>query len=657
MDLTKKTTNIFFTTKSFDVKFGGLTTAMFRRAHVFTQHIDNDVNILTFVFKSNIEDIKEYLDTAGYTKPRVKYKNIYESLSNMDIKTYANITEILETVDTKFEYDELLIQKNTANQIIKEVFLLNNLHIRIKEYDKNSLLKRIRFYTKGNLSREYFYRENGSIYMVKKFDYAKKSAVTEIILLNKSNEIVKKLSNHKQLQLYWLKLLFDENKQNIIINDSRALDGLIVDINYKNVLKNFVIHSTHLREPYDTFSTVRLGNRFLFEHINKADGIVVLTEKQKCDLVKRYKNESVFSVIPHFVEANKTLVTEHKSTKRFIVISRFHEEKRLDHIIKAFNIVHKKGMEFQLDIYGDGNEKQLLTELINKYELQNKISLCGFTNDANSEFKKSIGSFLTSKYEGFGLTILESLNNACPVFAYDIKYGPSDMIEHGSNGFLIESGNIDELAKSIIHYLELPSVDRKAMFSNAQESILNFNEEIFLEKWKQTLKRALDNSNLRHNALSKGNFQGIVEEVKFNKRGLKIVITIDKNQLNNLNIFDHECGISIAIHNKKWDMLRTRKDSKEILTYELLICFHELEDAITVDKKKPIIYYINLSNESHRMQLKYQLKGTQRDNKQSGSKNVFYLVNNKENVEIGIEHPIGLRGYLRYIRHKKYIKI
>src|SRR5699024_1759779 len=70
---------------------------------------------------------------------------------------------------------------------------------------------------------------------------------------------------------------------------------------------------------------------------------------------------------------------------------------------------------------------------------------------ANTETicNESMESFLTSKTEGFGLVVMESLNAGCPVVSYDLNYGPSDLIQNGKNGILVEQNNINELAKAM----------------------------------------------------------------------------------------------------------------------------------------------------------------------------------------------------------------
>ena len=56
-------------------------------------------------------------------------------------------------------------------------------------------------------------------------------------------------------------------------------------------------------------------------------------------------------------------------------------------------------------------------------------------------FQHATASLLTSQYEGFGMTIMESIHNGCPVVSYDVRYGPSELIIDGENGLLIDAGD------------------------------------------------------------------------------------------------------------------------------------------------------------------------------------------------------------------------
>ena len=88
-----------------------------------------------------------------------------------------------------------------------------------------------------------------------------------------------------------------------------------------------------------------------------------------------------------------------------------------------------------------------MLDLIDEYGLEDKVKIYDYTNNPLDEFRKSRASLLTSKYEGFGLTVMESIEVGCPVISYDVRYGPSEIIEHGVNGYLVEPDNIQQFAE------------------------------------------------------------------------------------------------------------------------------------------------------------------------------------------------------------------
>lgn len=91
-----------------------------------------------------------------------------------------------------------------------------------------------------------------------------------------------------------------------------------------------------------------------------------------------------------------------------------------------------------------------------EYNLEDFVEIHEFTSNPELAFRESLASLLTSRFEGFALTLMESINEGCPAISYDIKYGPSEIILHGENGYLIEADNIDEFAKAMVRIKEKP---------------------------------------------------------------------------------------------------------------------------------------------------------------------------------------------------------
>ena len=79
-----------------------------------------------------------------------------------------------------------------------------------------------------------------------------------------------------------------------------------------------------------------------------------------------------------------------------------------------------------------------------------------YTTDLAEIYGKSLFTILSSRYEGFGLVILESMYQSTPVISYDVPFGPKDIIDNGVDGILVENKNIGELANKMAYLLDNP---------------------------------------------------------------------------------------------------------------------------------------------------------------------------------------------------------
>src|SRR5690606_21339655 len=89
---------------------------------------------------------------------------------------------------------------------------------------------------------------------------------------------------------------------------------------------------------------------------------------------------------------------------------------------------------------------------------------------------------LSSTYEGQPLAILEALMQGVPVVAYDINYGPRDMIEHDVNGLLVPAGDIDALTDALAHVLESPE-RRARLAAGARATLSRPGPAAVMQRW------------------------------------------------------------------------------------------------------------------------------------------------------------------------------
>lgn len=92
----------------------------------------------------------------------------------------------------------------------------------------------------------------------------------------------------------------------------------------------------------------------------------------------------------------------------------------------------------------------------------------------------------TSKMEGFGLAILESLSVGTPVISYDVDYGPSELIQDGFNGYLVPQGDINQMVERVDQLLI--NTQKLQQFSiNSIESAQQYNATTISIKWQNIL--------------------------------------------------------------------------------------------------------------------------------------------------------------------------
>jgi poly(glycerol-phosphate) alpha-glucosyltransferase len=224
------------------------------------------------------------------------------------------------------------------------------------------------------------------------------------------------------------------------------------------------------------------------EKLDEYEGMIVLTENQKKDIIARYtKAETKLTVIPH-ASFNQTL--EEKVTrnrKKIVYVARFSPEKKHIPAIEIFKKVLEKVPDAELHFHGFGQIENDVRNKIKELKLENSIFITPYNKNVNKIYSEAGLSILTSEVEGFCMGVLESLSFGCPVVAFDIKYGPDAMIINNENGALIKPFNMDEFANSVVDILSNEEHHNK-LINNCVNSVKHFSQESIAVKWKELLK-------------------------------------------------------------------------------------------------------------------------------------------------------------------------
>ncbi|PPS69897.1 MULTISPECIES: glycosyltransferase family 4 protein [Streptomyces] len=138
------------------------------------------------------------------------------------------------------------------------------------------------------------------------------------------------------------------------------------------------------------------------------------------------------------------------TAKVVIAAGRLVPVKRYDLLIEAFAQVAAAHPDWQLRIYGKGEEQANLRRLIERLRLWNNVFLMGAATPMEAEWAKGSIGAAASNFEPFGMTIVEAMRCGLPVVSTDCPYGPGEIIEDGTDGRLVPVGDRDALAAALL---------------------------------------------------------------------------------------------------------------------------------------------------------------------------------------------------------------
>jgi glycosyltransferase involved in cell wall biosynthesis len=122
------------------------------------------------------------------------------------------------------------------------------------------------------------------------------------------------------------------------------------------------------------------------------------------------------------------------------------EQKGQKYLIELAAVLKKRGIRFKLLIAGEGKLEEPLKQLAQTRNVDKEVMFVGFI-DHIKDFMESIDIFLLSSlFEGFGYVLVEAMAASKPVIAFNVSSNP-EIVSDGHTGFLVEKGNISELAQ------------------------------------------------------------------------------------------------------------------------------------------------------------------------------------------------------------------
>ncbi len=273
---------------------------------------------------------------------------------------------------------------------------------------------------------------------------------------------------------YQVRLLVFEHNSPLFIYNKRDLDPITTP---KGLIR-------HLLHPYLLHQEVK-RKRYLLNHSKRYILLSKTFIPDFCKLISVDENDERITYINNPITSSESSSIEKENT--ILCVSRLTKEKCVDKMICIWSNIAGELPDCKFQIVGDGPERSRLEAIVRNNNVP-RVEFVGFAKP-NEYYRKAKIFWMTSKYEGWGMTLIESMQQGCVPVAYQTFSSISDIIDNGNNGFLILPNDMESfIVKSVL--LAKKENLRIEMSSSAIRKTDNFSIDKIINKWYKLLEYA-----------------------------------------------------------------------------------------------------------------------------------------------------------------------
>ena len=209
------------------------------------------------------------------------------------------------------------------------------------------------------------------------------------------------------------------------------------------------VHTVRV-DPRTEFARKDISHRLAKKTLLRGKKIWVQNQDQKGYF--SYKDQKKVFVLPNPV-ANEFLTFErnYETKDKYVITAagRLKAQKNFEMLISVCAELSKKYDDIILNIYGEGDSYNKLSELIEALGVADRIKLMGRSNNLLPVYTESDLFVLSSNYEGMPNVLLEAMACGTPCVSTDCPTGPSEMIENEKNGLLVSVNDYEQMTRAI----------------------------------------------------------------------------------------------------------------------------------------------------------------------------------------------------------------
>lgn len=289
----------------------------------------------------------------------------------------------------------------------------------------------------------------------------------------------------EQETILHMEKLFEENLPCTFINNFAGcafMAAVIVKQKYPDLVQIVSVVHNDNKSLFD-------AHMMLGKYIDKIFCVSNQILEHMCGLYSVDRKKYVFKEQPiDCIEQYRKIYNKKDSLRIGYAARLVKQQKRADLLVDLLEQFEKRKIDYRLQIAGDGECFELISEYINQRELVNKVQLLGrLEKNQMNDFWKEQDVFINiSEYEGTSLSMLEAMSFGVVPIVTDVS-GAREFIGHNGNGFIVDIGDL----QGIVNYVELLDRDREKLQAFGDQNInlirKRCNSKAYIEFWLEKL--------------------------------------------------------------------------------------------------------------------------------------------------------------------------
>lgn len=442
-------------------QFGGMTSAMLHRSRAFVRCAGRDVEVVTFDTRPDYAEVRARLERDGELVHGIRLRNLYEDLRRATPPPAPVRHRLLRpdvdavTTTTASDGSERRVHSFANRQVLIE-------HVR----------------PDGTVAvRDERLRDAGPARLITAFAA--------------DGAPVRQWTSAWVCYAEWLDGLIGDQRA-FAITDSKTAARFMSRYPRPNVVSMHVVHNSHLVGTQRPLGRLRSSRRDVFTHLERFDGVVFLTPRQRDDAATLLSDPGNFAVVPNGLDPAPDAAAwpADRDVHAGVVVAGLTRRKRVGHAVDIVAECRTRGVPASLSIYGDGPDAPALRARVAEAGLDEAVEFLGHRPHAAEAFLDASWTLLTSSAEGAPLVLAEAMARGCIPIAYDIPYGPADLIVDGVNGFLVPDGDRSAAAGAITRLAALSPGQREAMRRAARSAAAQHDDDRIVAEWGRVQRAA-----------------------------------------------------------------------------------------------------------------------------------------------------------------------